>query len=200
MVECTCPEPVEGTQAGWSETADPDQALLRAMAEGDEEALAELYTRRGPGLLAYLIGRLGDPPTAEDTLQGVMLAAWKGARRFRGESRVRTWLLAIARYQAINVQRRRGLPDAPVGEDLIDQGAEPLEALERDAEREAVRRALHQLPVEQRETLELVFYHGLTGPEVATVLGIAPGTVKSRLHRAKARLRELLSAEGTIDA
>lgn len=177
-----------------SRADDPDLTLLRAMANGDERALDELYTRHGPGLLVYLNGRLGDRQLAEEVLQDVMLAAWQGAARFRGESRVYTWLLAIARHRAINAQRRRELPRAPLDEAAAG-GIGPLEALERDAEGAEVQKALRKLPADQRETLELIFYHGLSGPEAAAVLGIAPGTVKSRLHRARAALRKLLRPE-----
>lgn len=171
---------------------DPDRELLQAVAAGDARALDELYARHGTQILAYLIGQLGDRQLAEEVLQDVMLAAWKGARNFRGESRVRTWLLAIARHRAINARRRRVLPSAPLHEQTGAQLSGPSEIAERNDERAAVQLALRLLPADQRETLELVFFHGLSGPETAEVLGVAVGTVKSRLHRAKAALRDLL--------
>lgn len=179
-------------------TDDPDLTLIRALANGDERALEELYARHGPALLAYLAGRLGDRQQAEEVLQDVMLAAWKGAAKFRGESQVRTWLLSIARYRAINAQRRRTLPRASFYEAASASRAGPLEGLMQEASRDQVRQALGQLPADQRETLELVFYHELSGPEAAAVLGVAPGTVKSRLHRAKAALRKLLKTEDVV--
>lgn len=174
---------------------DPDLTLLRAVAKGDEGALGELYARRGPSLLVYLIGRLGDRQLAEEVLQDVMLAAWRGAARFRGESSVRTWLLSIAHHRAINAQRKRKLARAPLDESMASTSSGAPELLEDDVERAEVRLALERLPDDQRETLELIFYHGLSGPEAASVLGVAPGTVKSRLHRAKAVLRKLLRPE-----
>lgn len=175
---------------------DPDRELIQAVAAGDVRALDELYARHGTQILAYLIGQLGDRQLAEEVLQDVMLAAWKGARNFRGESRVRTWLLAIARHRAINARRRRVLPSAPLHEQTGATQSGPLEIVERNDERAAVQFALRRLPDDQRETLELVFYHGLTGPEAAEVLGVAVGTIKSRLHRAKSALRKLLRGEG----
>ena len=177
---------------------DPDTELVRAMAAGDSRALADLYTRHGPGLLAYLVGQLGQQALAEEVLQDVMLAAWQGAARFRGDSQVRTWLLGIARYRAINA-RRRTSATAPL--DAVHLVADdPSAGVEQQEEQGAVRHALAQLPAEQRETLELVFFHGLSGADVATVTGVAPGTVKSRLHRAKAALRTLLDREESRDA
>jgi RNA polymerase sigma-70 factor (ECF subfamily) len=181
-------------------SSDPDLALIRAIAGGDERALDELYARLGPALLAYLTGQLDDRQKAEEVLQDVMLAAWNGAPKFRAECSVRTWLLAIARYRAINVRRRRSFPRVSVNDVPKDPEDGPSEFLEAEAERDKVRKALQMLPNEQRETLELIFYHGLSGPEAASVLGVAPGTIKSRLHRAKAVLRNLLRNEDTKDA
>ena len=179
---------------------DPDMMLVWAMAHGDEKALDELYARHGASLLVYLIGRMGDRQLAEDVLQEVMLAAWKGASRFRGESKVRTWLLAIARHRAINAQRGHRLPCTRLDETIATSDVGPLDALVRDVERDETRMALQELPPDQQETLELIFYHGLSGPEVAAIQGVAPGTVKSRLHRAKAALRKLLSSKETTNA
>jgi hypothetical protein len=89
-----------------SSFTDPDIELLRRMARQDEDALADLYQLYGPGLLAYLAARLGDRRLAEEVLQEVMVAAWRSAPRFRGECRVRTWLLTIARTRAINAYQR----------------------------------------------------------------------------------------------
>jgi RNA polymerase sigma factor (sigma-70 family) len=170
--------------------ADPDLELVRRMARGDEDALGEVYQRYASGLLAYLLGRLDDARLAEEVLQDVMLAAWRNARRFRGECRVRTWLLTITRSRAINAYHRQIKPRA--GERRLEEAEAGEGAASREAygDYDELQAALRALPSEQRETLELVFYHGLSLEEAARVLKVAPGTVKSRLHRAKARLRE----------
>lgn len=87
------------------EPFDPDRALLSAVAEGDPHALEALYTRHGLRLLHYLTGQLNDLALAEEVLQDVMLAIWQQAERFRGESRVTTWMLAIAHHHAISARR-----------------------------------------------------------------------------------------------
>ncbi|WP_162909583.1 RNA polymerase sigma factor [Aggregatilinea lenta] len=180
--------------------SDPDRALLNAIAQGDTHALEALYVQHGLRLLHYLVGQLGDPALAEEVLQDVMLAIWQQARRFRGESRVTTWMLAIARHHAISARRRQKAPPGILPDHAVSSAPPPLDTLIRRDECEAVREALHSLPDDQRETLELVFYHGLSGPEAARVLGVAHGTVKSRLHRAKASLQKLLSIEEKNDA
>ncbi len=179
---------------------DPDFALVQAMAGGDGGALDELYARYGAGIFSFLVARLGNRQLAEEVLQDVMLAAWDSAARFRGESKVLTWLLRIARNRSINAMRRRRLPQVPI-QDSLDASADdtgPLEKVVRRSERDLVRDAIQELPAGQREVLVLVFYHHLSSQEVAEVLGIAVGTVKSRLHRAKANLRDVLQAEGSF--
>lgn len=177
-----------------------DQLLVDRMAAGEMAALDELYSRHGPAILSFLVARLGERQAAEEILQDVMLAAWRSARAFRGDSSVRTWLLVIARNRAINASRRK-YPAIVAMDDTFElQGTdtEPLEKMERTAVFNAVREALDHLPAQQREVLVLAFYHQLSGPEVAEVLGINLGTVKSRLHRAKETLRRILYNEGSI--
>jgi len=176
-----------------TERQDPDLPLLRAMASGDTSACAELYARHGRSILAYLIGQLsGDQKLAEEVLQDVMLAAWQGATKFRGESKVKTWLLAIARLKALNARRRKRPTAAELHENIAGDAPTPQHVIERYATRLSVREAIRELPDDQRETLELIFYHDLTGAEAAGLLGVAVGTVKSRLHRAKNTLRGIL--------
>lgn len=170
---------------------DPDVCLIRAMAEGDTHALDQLYARHGPGLLVFLTGQLGDRQAAEEVLQDVMLAVWQGASSFRGDSRVHTWLLVIARHRAINLLRRKVLPRAPLDDTIADRNQAAYEQIEHDDDTNDVRRMLQQLPDDQRQTLELIFYHELSGQEAATVLGVATGTIKSRLNRAKSTLRKM---------
>lgn len=170
-----------------------DLSLVQAMAKGDVRALEELYSRHGQRLLNYLIGQVGgDVVLAEEILQNVMLAAWKAASNFRGDSKVRTWLIAIARNQAINARRKHRLTSVPLNEADGLHKTGPFEQLLRASERAEVREAIRQLPEDQQETLELIFYHGLTGPEAAELQGVALGTIKSRLHRAKETLKYIL--------
>ncbi len=86
---------------------DPDLALLSRIATGDQEAIEELYRRHSRVLLGQLRFMVDQPALAEEVLQDTMLAVWRGARTFRGGSRVRTWLLGIARRQARDRMRRQ---------------------------------------------------------------------------------------------
>jgi RNA polymerase sigma factor (sigma-70 family) len=174
-----------------------DLALLQAMAAGHAPALDELYARYGPAVFGYLMARLGERQLAEEVLQDVMLAVWRSAASFRGDSKVLTWLLTIAHNLAVNARRRRTFTLIPFN-DALDSPSDdtgPLDRVVRQAEHLAVRQRLDQLPAPQREVLVLVFYHQCSEAEVAEVLGIPVGTVKSRLHRAKAALRSVLESE-----
>ena len=179
---------------------DPDLHLVERMAAGDVQALDELYALEGNAVLGFLITRLNNRQLAEEVLQDVMLAAWNNAPSFRGDSKVRTWLMVIARNRAINATRRKKLPMVQFDETFTLQSEDtgPVEKLERKSDHSAVREAIANLPEEQREVLVLVFYHQMTGPEVAEILGISHGTVKSRLHRAKAALKGILKQEGNF--
>lgn len=179
---------------------DPDWSLIRSMADGDVRALNEVYARYGPMLLGFLNARLPNRQLAEEVLQDVMLAVWDSARKFEARSKVKTWLLVIARNRAINATRRKKLPLIDINQvfDLTSDETGPMEAIVRREQQNKVRAAIQKLPEGQREVLVLVFYHQLTGPEIAEVLGISEGTVKSRLHRAKDTLKGLLAQEDTL--
>jgi len=176
---------------------DPDRLLIREIADGNAQALDTLYAQYGPAVLNFLTARLSDREKAEEVLQDVMLAVWKGAANFRGDSRVLTWLLTIARNRAINVYRKRQIDTVEFEDELDMRGSDtgPLEKVMRRDRDEALREAVNLLNPHHREVLTLVFFHQLSGVEVADVLGISEGTVKSRLHRAKETLRRMLHGE-----
>ena len=175
---------------------DPDLPLIQGVARGDSRALNELYARHGANILNYLTSYLNDRQLAEEVLQDVMMAVWKSAAGFRGESKVRTWLLTIARNRAINAGRRYTPRMVELDENIYHGDSSPLERAEQKSLHLALREAIKTLPKFHQEILILVFYHGLTGQEVADVLGVSVGTVKSRLHRAKEMLRRVLQSTG----
>lgn len=180
-----------------------DACLVHAVAEGDRQALATIYQRHGQTIFGFILRRLdGDRALAEELLQDLMLAVWRGAGRFRGDSQVRTWLLAIAHRSVLNARRRRR-PQALAFDPSRDRHGFLDDRSEADARGDAernlagaeLRRALEGLPVELRDALDLTLYQGLSCAEAADVLGVAAGTIKSRLFRARARLQEILAEE-----
>jgi len=176
---------------------DPDIQLIERMARGDTQALNDLYARHGGAILGFLTSRLNNRQLAEEVLQDVMLSVWKNAGSFRGDSKVRTWLFVIARNRAINTQRKRSPEFVQLNEyGFQSEDTGPMERMIKQSNRDVVRSAIDQLQEGQREVLILVFYNQLSGPETAEVLGISEGTVKSRLHRAKHQLKQVLGHEG----
>lgn len=189
--------PVRALRGRAAESEDlSDAGLIRAMAAGEAEALRTLYERLGPRVLSYLLGQLPTRELAEEVLQDVFLAAWRASGGFRGDSKVLTWLLTIAHNRAINARRRKQLDKVPLDSRRHGDVRAP-DLGERVAHRMDVRHALRTLPEAQRAALELVFFHGLAIAEAAAVLDVAPGTIKSRIFRAKAALRDHLGDKGS---
>jgi len=187
-----------GFYASAQAAADPDLALLSRIATGDQEAIEELYRRHSRVLLGQLRFMVDQPALAEEVLQDTMLAVWKGARTFRGGSRVRTWLLGIARRQARDRMRRQR--PMPMADSELAQRPSPNPGPEAMAvERAEVRRmaaALRTLTPVHREVLGLVFGAELSLAEVARVLEVPLGTVKSRLHAARAAASRTVNVKG----
>lgn len=177
---------------------EQDQELVRRVARGDEDALRALYAGHGPRLFAYALRFTGDRSVAEEVVQDTLLAVWKGARDYRGDSRVSTWLLGIVHNQSLNAMRRKRVPTT--GLEGVCQEAADAERLEDLASagdrRRALSVALAQLSPDHRAVLQLVFYQGLSLAETARVLDCPVGTVKSRLSYAKTYLRQALRRAG----
>jgi RNA polymerase sigma-70 factor, ECF subfamily len=163
-----------------------DDELIAAVAAGGDTALRELFTRHAPWLAARL--RTALPPSdVEDVLQETFLAVWKGARGYQAQGTPRAWLWVIARNQAALLPRRRGPATSPLAEVRL-AGAAP------DTAETAVARAeiAAALAGQEGEVLRLMYVEDRPVAEVAAILGVPPGTVKSRAHRARRLLRAAL--------
>ncbi|MEV0973155.1 RNA polymerase sigma factor [Microtetraspora glauca] len=173
---------------------DTDPELLRGVAAGDERAFEHLYRRHAPALLAYAQGLLGgERGPAEEALQETFVAVWRGAGSFEGRSLVRTWLFGICRRQAL--KRVSGRPAALPLHDAMDVPAsdpDPQVVALARADTAAVGAALDTLSPLHREVLDLAFAAELSHAEIAEVLDVPVGTVKSRLFNARAVLARAL--------
>ena len=169
-------------------TPDPDDSRLVAsfLEARSEAAFRELYRRHTPFLLALSRRLLGDPRPAEDVVQETWIRVIRLLPRFRGASRLRTWLAGIA-VNCCREERRRWSAVAHV--DVVPgQVTKPDRATRLDLER-----TIAGLPVELREVIVLHAIAGFTHEEIGGQLGIAPGTSKSRLHLARRELVERLA-------
>jgi len=173
-----------------------DVRLLGRVASGNRGALAELYGRHAPTLHAYLRRLVGEPELAEELLQDTLLAVWNGADGFAGRASVRTWLIGVARRQALRRLRRRDPRMLELTDDLrlTSPSAEEL-ALARIGHRELMA-AIGQLSAIHREALGLLLVEQLSYADMADVLCVPLGTVKSRVSNARGELaRELQATE-----
>ncbi|MGN9839883.1 RNA polymerase sigma factor [Nonomuraea sp. H19] len=168
---------------------DPDARVLARVSDGDTRALTELYERFGEPLFAFLFRLAGDRGTAEEILQDTLLAVWRSAGTFQGRSSVSTWLFGVARRQAHNRLRNAPPPAAAEPYERADQLPGPEELAVGGG---WLQSALARLPLAQREVVVLHFVEDLALQDIAEVLGIPVGTVKSRLRLARAKLRECL--------
>jgi RNA polymerase sigma factor (sigma-70 family) len=179
--------------------ADAGGELIVRIASGDREALTTLYHRERQPLFAYLLHLTEDVGIAEEVLQDTFVAVWKSAGSFSGRSSARTWLIGIARRQAHNTLRRRSLPrasaDIAAAEHLPGPSPEPEERAITAATRAEVIAAMAHLSPDHRQALVLAFVHDLSYQEMADILTIPVGTVKSRLNGAKRALKELLGTQ-----
>jgi RNA polymerase sigma factor (sigma-70 family) len=172
----------------------PDE-LIERIAVGDRAALEELYERNRRPLLGYLHVLTGDHGLAEEILQDALFAAWNGADRFTGSSSGRAWLYGIARRRARDAMRKRRFQfvDLASIDEVAASEPEPADIALVNAGIGDLADAIDRLSDAHRETLILTFVHGLSYQELADVVGVPIGTVKSRLSNAKRALRVVLN-------
>src|SRR6266571_439768 len=164
-----------------------DRRLLEQIRRGDTEGAAELFQRYGPALLRFSDRLLSDRSTAEEVTQEVFVKVISRAHQYDGRAEVSSWLFAIA-ANACRDRRRRDRRATVVPLEAVSEPAhkgDGIDSILAQRERqEAVRRALSVLSDEQREAIVLARYHGLPYADIASVLGISVGAVKTRIFRA----------------
>ena len=185
-------------------TQDPAELITAAQA-GDQQALDQLLTALQPQLYRFSMKMCRHPEDAEDVLQDTLLSAARALDGFRGGSTLKTWLYTIARNACI--KKRRKSKFAPERTEALhevggvaDDGTNAEDDLQNAELVSRVHRAIATLPSDQREVLILRDIEGLSGQEVADVVGISLAAMKSRLHRARVGLREALSQPMPVGA
>ncbi len=172
-----------------------DRALADRLRRGDEAAFEEMVIAYQHRVFGVALRMLGNRAEAEEIAQEVFLRAHRALADFRGDARLGTWLYAIASRLCLN---RLASPDRRVARGdaaradvpaATPSAADAAECAQRDA---AVRAAIAELPEDRRIVLVLRDVEGLTYDEIAEALALEPGTVRSRLHRARLQLKEKL--------
>ena len=170
-----------------------DEELLAAVARGERPALAELYDRHAPWILARLDRRCADRGVVEEATQDTFVAVWRSAGRFRGDGAVAAWLWGIAVRRLIGTIRRQ--PGTrwvfrPADDEALASAEEQLLV---GVEHGDLGPALDGLSPELRAVVQATVLDGLTMREAARLLDLPTGTVKTRLSRARRELREALA-------
>jgi RNA polymerase sigma factor (sigma-70 family) len=173
---------------------DDDLGLLLRWRGGDAAAGNELVRRHFSAVYRFFWNKV--PDGVADLTQQTFLALVEGHERLETRAGFRAYLLGVARYKLVHHLRGRYRKDAvfsPARVSVLDvqrdPGSSPTRRLAQDEQRQLVDRALRSLPLDQQITLELHYWHELSVDEIAAVLERSPGTIKSRLHRARLQLK-----------
>jgi len=183
-----------------SPDAQPDRlaALLARAGLGERAAFEELYRATSAKLFAVSLRIVRERPLAEDVLQDSFVAIWNHARDYApAKSAPVTWMAAIVRNRSLDVLRRgarevRDVDDA-LAANLVDESASASGEAEARREREGLRACLEKLDGDQRQSIALAFFHGLSHSELAAHLRRPLGTVKTHIRRGLARLKDCLA-------
>ena len=181
-----------------------DRDLVRRVIAKDEEAFRSLFRRYAPMAKALALRIVRQTFVAEEIVQEAFLALWRNPGAFREDrGSFRAWMLSTVHHRAVDAVRREEAwrrrsrehdPDALVAEDI---GATVVEELDHAAMRREMRAALDQLPAEQRQVLEMMYFEAKTQSMIAEELKLPLGTVKSRTLLGMRRLRDLVVVEGS---
>ncbi len=172
----------------------PDGEVVARCLDGQHDAFRQLVERYGDLVYRTVYLMTHDRTLAEDLTQETFAHAWRGLETFRRDAAFRPWLMRIAANRVVSHRRRRLLAIVPLawGERRASESASPEERLRLAEDRDEMRDAIATLPHAQRQAVVLRYYAEMSVPEIAQATGWREGTVKSRLHRALARLRSLL--------
>jgi RNA polymerase sigma-70 factor (ECF subfamily) len=171
-----------------------DDELLSRWRAGDAAAAESLFERHFDSL--YRFFRNKAPASADDLVQRTLLACFEARDRFRGECSFRTYLFAAARNQLLNHlgRERAGGRIEPERDSVADSAPSPSSLMQTKHEQEVVLHALRRIPVDHQILLELFYWEQQSGAELAEILGVPEGTIRSRLRRARDLLTQQVQA------
>jgi RNA polymerase sigma-70 factor (ECF subfamily) len=181
-----------------------DEDLMELVREGESRAFEIIFDRHGDSAYSLAYRMCGSRARAEDVVQDAFLSLWRSGTRYdRTRGSVRSWILSVVHNRAVDTFRREATRSSlQVGDEGLAERLPSGELIEADAERRddagRVRGALRDLPVDQREVIELSYFGGFTHLEIAEMLSLPPGTVKGRMRLGLSKLRIALGTEGSL--
>ncbi len=187
---------------------DPERVLLRRISAGDEQALQRFYERFSARVYRFALSRLGVEADAADVVNEVFFEVWRGsAARYQGKSAVATWLLGITHHKILDKLRRRRWCEegGDAGEDALDSitadeasslSSMTEKAVEASQDLDRVEACIERLPSPMRQVVYLAFFEDLPYGEIAAILDCPEGTVKTRIHHARRKIKACLQLDG----
>lgn len=174
----------------------PDSRLIALTGEGDLQAFRELYRRYEPRLTRFLFSIVHKPQIVEEVADDTLMVVWERASSFKGESRLSTWIFAIAYRKAMKALRRYEEPMEDLSaETRLSPEASPEEICGWSRIHQLIRRAMAELSPEHRAVVDLTYFHELGYREIAEILNCPVDTVKTRMFYARRHLRRHLEGE-----
>jgi len=168
---------------------EDESVLVFELKQGNSEAVNQIVDRYSKPLFAFIVRMVDDQATAEDIFQDTWIRVVRSIGSFRGDCRFSTWLFQIALNLCRNLMRSRARRSFVGIDEVSDLAEDPGMDAVKIIQARKVRRLVASLPPKMKEVVVLRYYHERTDVEIAEVTGLPPGTVKSRLHRAKELLR-----------
>jgi RNA polymerase sigma-70 factor, ECF subfamily len=195
-----CVQPASGAllKRSSSSKMTSDETLMVLVAKGDKDAMRVLFARHKVRVFRFLLRIVGDEATAEDLVNEVFLEVWRKASRFEALSQVSTWILAIARYKALALLRRRSCDelDDETCASMEDPADDPEVTVQKTERSILLQECLKQLSIAHREVVDLVYYHEQSIQQVSQIVGAPESTVKTRMFYARKRIVELMAERG----
>jgi RNA polymerase sigma-70 factor (ECF subfamily) len=171
-----------------------DATLLAQVRTGNEPAMASLFDRYSKIVYSVALRVLRDPAAAEDVLQEIFMQVWRNPDGFvASRGSLGGWLAVVSRNRSIDALRRKR-PTEDIDDIALASDYNLADEAERNNMMEKAKIVIHQLPAEQRKTLEMAFFDGLTHSEIAEMTGDPLGTVKTRIRSALTTLRKAFTA------
>ncbi len=173
-----------------------DDELLSAIAQHSEVAMEQFYQRHSSLVYHFAMKTVNNGADAAEVMNEVMMDIWRKANSFSGKSKVKTWMLGITHNKAVDAVRRKARHDGQ--EELQEESAEAMQCSLQDAQSNVedsrqVEHCMNTLKNNHRQVVYLTFFEGLSYPDIANILDIPAGTVKTRMMHAKQQLMQCLS-------
>lgn len=170
-----------------------DLELVAKIVSGDQSAMKDVYETHSAALQSFVKSWLADPHEAADVVHETMLEVWRRADRFQGRSSLKSWMFSIARYKAIDKNRKGSrISYTDIEPEIVDETVTPSEALALTQEAAHIRECIATLSEAHQRVIHLAFYADMTYKEIAEIEDCPVGTVKTRvLHSKKLLMRRL---------